>query len=67
MFSRLHRAFWRYCELVGRCEADERPADEPADGVTAGLPDPTDAYIADGIRELERFIARRGRRRPQRR
>jgi hypothetical protein len=63
MISRLHRAFWRYCELVGQCEADGRPADEAADG----QPDPTDAYIADGIRELERFIARRGRRRPQRR
>ena len=63
MISRLHRAFWRYCELVGQCEADGQPVDEAADG----QPDPTDAYIADGIRELERFIARRGRRRPQRR
>jgi hypothetical protein len=63
MISRLHRAFWRYCELVGRCEADERPAGEATDG----QPDPTDAYIADGITELERFAARRGRRRPQRR
>ena len=63
MIFRLHRAFWRYCELVGRCEADELPADE----ATGAQPDPTDAYIADGIRELERFVARRGRRRPQRR
>ena len=55
MISRLHRAFWRYCELVGWCEADELPADEPTDGQL----DPTDAYIADGIRELERFIAAR--------
>jgi hypothetical protein len=57
MIARLHRAFWRYCELVGWCEVAALPDDEPAD----------DAYIADGIRELERFLARRARRRPQRR
>jgi hypothetical protein len=58
MFSRLNRVFWRWCELVGQCEAATL-RDDDLDGCQP--PDPGDAYIANGIRQLERFVAHRSR------
>jgi len=59
MISRLNRAFWRYCEAMGRCELGASADDDAEDGPWRDL---SDAYIADGIRELGRFVARRSRR-----
>jgi hypothetical protein len=63
MLSWLNRAFWRYCELVGQCQ-DYGAEDVLSDGDLRDgqAPDPGEAYIANGIEELERFVELRSRR-----
>lgn len=61
MFSRLNRAFWRWCELTGEChvyaETGELPADDRRDLWDGRVLDPGEVYVVNGIAEMECFLA----------
>jgi hypothetical protein len=63
LLSWLTRVFWHWCELVGQCLDYGYPDALPGDDRWAArLPAPGEEYIADGIRQLERYVELRSRR-----
>jgi len=56
----LSRALWRWFEITGRDYMRVMGVSPDGDDQT---PDLADAYIADGIAQIERFLSRQARRR----